>query len=266
MKLVACRDIPEIWPLIRRSGSYTDLSELQDEIACGKSAAVRARDDADAVAILSRWREHLPIGWIKAFSGGRRPAEFAGHLGKYLLDRGFEAALSPLLRRGTEGCFARAGYREKEAISVMSLGRLTGICERGAAEIRSFAAGEEHSVLAVDWESFDEFWRLGMDELRGFLRARFSFVAVLNGSIVGYNIVGVNAGRGILARLAVSQRARGLGIGRQLVCMAINWFICEGASTAILTTQAENKPARSLYEELGFRKVDELALLWLWSE
>ncbi len=266
MNPIPYRGIPEIWPLVKRSGAHVDLRELEDEIARGRSVAVRSRGDREAVAILSRWREGLPIGWIKAFWGGRRPAEFAADLGKYLLERGFEAALSPFLRRGTEECFARAGYREKEAISVMSLGFLRGADDRGIAAIRPLGADEEGSVLAVDRASFDEFWRLEAADFREFLRGRRSFVAVLNGSIVGYNIVGANAGRGVLARLAVAPAARGLGIGRQLVCRAINWFIDEGAWAAVLTTQAKNEPARSLYEGLGFRKVDELALLLFGDE
>lgn len=65
-------------------------------------------------------------------------------------------------------------------------------------------------------------------------------VSVVQGTLVG------------LFGLAVAKPARRTGLGRALSHAALAWGAKQGASTAWLQVEADNRPARQLYQALGF--------------
>ncbi|MCL5292591.1 MAG: GNAT family N-acetyltransferase [Actinobacteria bacterium] len=261
MREASEEDLARLWPLLKTYQPYPDFTAFSKAALAKTGTVVCSDDDPLVAAVIGRWRDHLPIGWIKAFSGGRRPHAFAGELAHHLLDRGFEIALSPLLGRADATRFKRAGYAERESILIMTNSKLCVTDARGPAEIHPLLPGDIDAALAIDLASFDEFWRFGRAELLPLLDEGSAFVAMLNGHPVGYNIVSIAAGRGLLVRLAVHRDFARRGIGRQLVGKAINWFVDRGAPSALLATQRENKAARSLYGAFGFRKTGEQYLL-----
>lgn len=64
-------------------------------------------------------------------------------------------------------------------------------------------------------------------------------------SVVQNDLVG-------LFGLAVSNAARRQGLGRALSNCALTWGAAQGATTAWLQVEADNTPARNLYDSLGF--------------
>ena len=72
--------------------------------------------------------------------------------------------------------------------------------------------------------------------------------------------------RGEIGLLAVSQSARGRGVGRRLVAAALDWFADGGAGGACVATQLRNVGAVRLYESSGFRL--DSAGIWyhLWHD
>lgn len=67
-------------------------------------------------------------------------------------------------------------------------------------------------------------------------------VAVVQDTLVG------------LFGLAVTTAARRTGLGRALSHAALAWGVEQGAKTAWLQVEADNKPARQLYQTLGFNE------------
>jgi GNAT superfamily N-acetyltransferase len=57
---------------------------------------------------------------------------------------------------------------------------------------------------------------------------------------------------GQIGLVGVGEKARGLGMGRYLVCDAIQWFAQEGIGNITVATQGRNVSAQRLYQRCGF--------------
>jgi ribosomal protein S18 acetylase RimI-like enzyme len=79
-------------------------------------------------------------------------------------------------------------------------------------------------------------------------------VAELDSMPVGYISCHLDADSrsGRVGLLGVSNRARGLGIGRALVLSASEWFSARGIQEINLVTQGRNYAAQRLYQRCGF--------------
>jgi dTDP-4-amino-4,6-dideoxy-D-galactose acyltransferase len=65
--------------------------------------------------------------------------------------------------------------------------------------------------------------------------------------------------------VGVSEKARGRGLGRELLINAIRWFSAEGVEVVTVVTQGRNVGAQRLYQRCGF--TTRSAELWFhrWS-
>ncbi len=77
-------------------------------------------------------------------------------------------------------------------------------------------------------------------------------VARDGGEIVGMITLGRAGERGDIGLVAVDPAAQGRGLGRLLVTEAGRRFAASGRTVAQVVTQAENGPARRLYESCGY--------------
>lgn len=57
---------------------------------------------------------------------------------------------------------------------------------------------------------------------------------------------------GEIFAIGVDPRVQGLGLGRSLTVAGLTWLTDQGIDTAMLYVDAENLPARTLYDRLGF--------------
>lgn len=123
-------------------------------------------------------------------------------------------------------------------------------------------------VLAIDEQSFDDFWALDREGLNAARKAtplnRY-MVATIENSVVGYAITG-RAGRStFLQRLGVDPSYRRAGIGSTLVNDSLTWARQEGGHSMLVNTQESNDRALALYEHLGFTLVEEQLKVLEWS-
>ncbi len=144
-------------------------------------------------------------------------------------------------------------------------------------------------ILAVDQQSFDEFWAFDRDGLKDSIDAtplsRLRIIrstdaagtppatppgtpagtpaatqpsrpsiqrSARNNEAVGYALTGHSGGSGYLQRLAVHPACRQQGIGTLLVNDALSWIRRRGAVTGWVNTQKTNESALRLYQKLGF--------------
>lgn len=88
------------------------------------------------------------------------------------------------------------------------------------------------------------------------------FAAVLNEEVLGVCALIKSEGKDYdyeLAKMAVSPRAQGKGVGLLLAESAIKWVKEKGASKIYLESNTKLKPAIKLYEKLGFKEVTGLS-------
>lgn len=84
------------------------------------------------------------------------------------------------------------------------------------------------------------------------------FVAELDGTIVGYITTRVDRTnqRGRIPNMAVTEAARGMGLGRRLIHHALDYFREEGLKVAQIETMASNAVGQHLYPSCGFQEMD----------
>jgi len=83
------------------------------------------------------------------------------------------------------------------------------------------------------------------------------FVAVQQEKILGFITTRVDRhnSRGRIPNLAVTEEARGLGLGRRLINHALDYFRKEGLHVAVIETMASNAVGQHLYPSCGFDEV-----------
>ncbi|HLY27924.1 MAG TPA: GNAT family N-acetyltransferase, partial [Aggregatilineales bacterium] len=77
---------------------------------------------------------------------------------------------------------------------------------------------------------------------------------------VGYISCHRNGGNGNIGLLGVAEEARGLGIARNLIMSALQWFQTAQVQTVTVVTQGRNYAAQRAYQRCGF--VTESIRLW----
>jgi ribosomal protein S18 acetylase RimI-like enzyme len=114
------------------------------------------------------------------------------------------------------------------------------------------------AVTEVDKSGFAPLWRNSQQALRsGFLQAGFATVALINGEVVGYQISTRNSFGVHLARLAVTVRLQGRGIGYLLVQDLLTQSRRVGLRRLTVNTQSDNNTSLALYKKIGFELTGE---------
>jgi len=120
-------------------------------------------------------------------------------------------------------------------------------------EIRTMAAKDLESVLAIERASFRSPWTVTMFQQE--LNLSFSRHLVISQSvqgIVGYIIFWIIHGETQLQRIAVKSNLRGQGMGSLLIQEMIRMCAVENVTQGSLEVRSSNEPAFLLYKKFGF--------------
>jgi ribosomal protein S18 acetylase RimI-like enzyme len=179
-------------------------------------------------------------------------------------DRGVRRAVTPALSIRDAQPFLRAGFTIHEQLHLLGLDLRNGRDHRSHGfaqalppgyELRPGRRWHEQSVIEVDGNAFEPFWRFDADALREARRAtprhRYRVVVGANG-VQGYAVTGLAGQRGYLQRLAVDPSAQGLGLARRLIDDSFEWLRRRNAIRIMVNTQERNQRALALYREVGF--------------
>lgn len=85
-----------------------------------------------------------------------------------------------------------------------------------------------------------------------------SYVAVLDGNIVGCILCGHDGRRGIIQHACVSLDCRRMGIGKKLVDLAIDALEKEGINKVLLVAFKKNESGNAFWESQGFTLREDL--------
>jgi len=125
---------------------------------------------------------------------------------------------------------------------------------RYPARPRVMLPGDLPQVFELDWLCFDPLWRNSETVLQlAYHQAAFATVFEEDGEILGYQISTPSGFGGHLARLGVSPKAQGRGLGYALVHDLIMRFSHQGAAHLTVNTQAENTASLALYKKANFQ-------------
>lgn len=85
-----------------------------------------------------------------------------------------------------------------------------------------------------------------------------SFVAVLDGKVVGVILCGHDGRRGIIQHTCVSPNCRRMGIGEKLVSLALEALEKEGINKVLLVAFKKNEGGNAFWESQGFTLREDL--------
>ncbi|MDF7801727.1 GNAT family N-acetyltransferase [Pontiellaceae bacterium B1224] len=135
--------------------------------------------------------------------------------------------------------------------------------EIGAAIfIRRVGLNRIDDLLALEESSFPTD-RISRRNLRNLLRSESACClgAYSSGALIGSMVILFRAGTrsARIYSLAVSEAARGRGVGRRMMARAEQEVRKRGCVKMRLEVRPDNIPAIRLYEKLGFKKTQELS-------
>lgn len=161
--------------------------------------------------------------------------------------------LSPALYPSAVRIWERSGYRELLRLNVMEKAVLP--TPEGPSWITTTADPDFAALEGVDRAAFDRFWHMGAGGLVEAFRATPRSVVVearQNGTLLGYAMIGSQAGSCFVQRVAVDPTSRGQGLASAMLNTSEAWARQVGAVTMILNVRLDNEQARSLYNRHGF--------------
>ncbi len=124
--------------------------------------------------------------------------------------------------------------------------------------IRSMSLDDMPKVEEIDREAFGLLWRNSLDSLElAFRQSAVATIAENDHGALGYQISTASPMGGHLARLAVTPKAQGEGIGYALVYDMLDQFERRGAVHVSVNTQHDNSASLALYDKAGFRRTGE---------
>ncbi len=173
--------------------------------------------------------------------------------------------LSPALYPSAVRIWERSGYQELLRLNVMEKA-VRPILSQTPGSITTTSEPDFSALEAVDRTAFDRFWHMGAGGLDEAFRATPRSVVVearQDGNLVGYAMIGSQAGSCFVQRVAVDPSSRGQGLGSAMMSRSEDWAQRAGALTMILNVRPDNEQARNLYKRHGF--LDTVARLHVLS-
>lgn len=156
---------------------------------------------------------------------------------------------------------AARGYQRLTEVVVYEKIRLDAPTAGDATlAVRRATPADAETVLALDAAAFDDLWHKDRRAIEPALAgAAPCFLIAERGAPLGYAFATSHyEGRLVhLVRIAVLPEARGAGAGARLLAEVVAYAREARADVLTLNTQADNAPARRLYERFGFRRTGE---------
>lgn len=215
---------------------------------------VSARGD---VAVLGRWRDHLPYLAIEAFwCPASRSVDALGQIRRIAAEQAMSDVISPPTPAEDTGSYVEAGMHIDTLVATYRLvrGAPTGHSAASAGcTIRTAQPTDLPALLDVDARCFGPFWRYDRHHMDRFVALGRLALAEADGVAVGYTLCTLHGVEGLLGRLCVVPERRRHGIGAALVRDAVAYTWDHGGRSITLSTQTDNAPSQALYRREGFR-------------
>lgn len=126
-------------------------------------------------------------------------------------------------------------------------------------QISEMTADDVEAVYEIEKSSFNNPWSLEdirktIDEEYGYFYKPY-VAKDEDGNIRGFVILMIVEDEAEIADIAVDPSSRGLGIGKSLLCYALNYARFYGITNIYLEVRETNEVAKSLYISSGFEPV-----------
>jgi [ribosomal protein S18]-alanine N-acetyltransferase len=135
------------------------------------------------------------------------------------------------------------------------IGIISRLFARGEPNLSEAGPRDAGALAALHAASFHHGWSENEFEQLLFDRNVIAHRAAVAGSVVGFILSRLVAGEAEILSVAVAASRRGKGLGRQLLDLHLRRLAGLGTRAVFLEVDANNAPARRLYQRAGFRSV-----------
>lgn len=250
-------DTAEIVRLARAlsAARIVDGTDELERIHATEPWRIRVNGRAD-VAVLSRWRDHLPFLAIDAlWCPVSRMTDALSDIRAVGTEHGFSDVISPPVPVEEMHAYVAGGMQPRTTVATYQLDRLADVAGRpmpAGVTVREAGAEDLLTLLDADARCFDLFWRYDARHLSRFLVSSRLAIAERDGEALGYTLCTVGGPEGLLGRLCVVPEHRRAGIGSALLSDAVRWVGERGGRHVMLSTQTDNTASQRLYRHAGF--------------
>ena len=216
---------------------------------------IQVSDRAD-VAVLGRWRDHLPLLAIEAlWCPFRFVPDAITAVSRIAREHGYTGVVSPPVSQDEAPAYAAGGMAAREWLITLDARADADavVSVSPGVTLRVASLADVPGLLELDAACFDSFWRYDRRLLERFTTAGAITVAERDERAVGYTLCTVDREASVLGRLCVLPSERRRGVGRMLVSDAVGRSGRAGARHVTLSMQADNESALALYASVGFR-------------
>ncbi len=232
------------WVNVKRRRVGAALAVLSDMpgVAWWRVAAVR--DDLEPLELLTPlWESALPE--LKA--------------------RNIDMVAVLALQEWVNDLAAQLGFAHAhDVIALMRETRVEPMPVTHELQILPIGVADIDAVTHIDNTAFRMPWAHSSEMLTEALNmAAYATIAILDGTVVGYQLTTEGSYGAHLARLAVLPGHQGKKIGRALAVDMINHFTAKGVHSIGVNTQSDNDHSLKLYQSLDFQLTGEGFPVWL---
>lgn len=170
-----------------------------------------------------------------------------------------------MLREWLPEVLASVGFAEQEWIVTLRRESREAPIDStaGTLTIRAVEMSDADAITRLDHQAFESLWQMTFNDIRQAMRTAASCtVALLQESIVGYQLSTVYFDGSHLARLAVDPNVQARGIGGALVGDVLRRFARRGVGAMTVNTQLSNERSQRLYRRLGFQRTGYDLAVW----
>lgn len=130
----------------------------------------------------------------------------------------------------------------------------SGISQPAVMQFRPMKKIDLGAVAAIEESAYPFPWTLGI--FKNCLKVGYScWVGEVEGVVAAYGILSLGAGEAHVMNVCVSPKFQGKGYGRQMMQHLIEIARGHRADMMLLEVRPSNKPAISLYRQLGFNEI-----------
>lgn len=252
-------ELARIWPAVRTRHAISSAEELR-EVYATSPWSIRVSEHGD-VMVLRPWRAHLNALAITVIvAPEHRMPGLVTEARATARTQGYDSIVSPLTPASRLHPYTAAGMREVRPIVALQGTPSRAVVllpETAVPTVRRARHTDLATLLDVDAECFDEFWRYGREEFDDLMERDRVAVAHEGGEVLGYVSCSRAGSACTIGRLAVAASARRRGLGRALLRNAAEWAHGSGAVVLSLCTQEQNAASRALYRKAGLVEVEE---------
>ena len=254
------------------SPGFVVVDKIESEVAEGSLTNRLFGSKRDLRACLAVAADPPPAAWVRvaAVADAKHGRQILAAMLRAVVEALEQASVSQLcwllIESWPEEWLRDLGFKKVNFVEtyVKQNGPIPDVKDVPGLLIRPVQDVDLQRLERIEADAFAPLWRQSASSLALARQHALSFdVAVLEGTLVGYQLSTPIESGVHLARMTVAPFAQGSGVGTRLLAHACAEYERRGLKYISLNTQADNTASQRLYRRFGFRPNGQRFPVWI---